>query len=298
MIVVTGGEGFIGKNLVKELQKRGYTEVIPLDTKHETLEEIYDFLHINAHQINCVFHLGGITDTTEMDRNKLDEYNVNSSIFIWYLCEAYKIPLVYASSDATYGDGSLGFDDDNEIVGLKPLSPYGWSKHQFDVWAGIQDKHPPFWYGLKFFTVYGSDESHKGKMASIIYQSYNQIREFGKIKLFKSHNPIYKNGEQMRDFIYVDDIVDVCIWMYENKPESGFYNVGTGKARTFNDMAAAVFRYLNIETLKNITYVDMPGKLKDKYQYFTEAKIDKLRNAGYNKPFTELEDGVIKYLMQ
>jgi ADP-L-glycero-D-manno-heptose 6-epimerase len=297
MIVVTGGNGFIGSNLVKELERRGYIGIIVLDTKNETLQSIFEWLVTHNKEIDCVFHLGAITDTTVMDRNLFDEFNVGASLFIWNLCTEYKIPLIYASSAATYGDGEEGFDDEHDILNLKPLNPYGWSKQQFDVWAETQEKQPPQWYGLKFFNVYGYGEEHKGKMASVVLQLYHQIQFCSgpaKIQLFASHRKDYSHGEQLRDFIYVDDVVDICIWLYENKPLSGIYNVGTGKARSFNDLAKSVFKSLGEK--EKISYIDTPIKIRDKYQYFTEAKMNKLRGAGYNKEFIELEDGVEKYI--
>lgn len=294
MIVVTGGEGFIGSNLIKELYKRGAIGVISLDTKSESLDSIYAWLMDNAKKIDCIYHLGAITDTTVMDRNLFDEYNVGASIFIWNLCTENKIPLIYASSAATYGDGEEGFDDEGDILKLQPLNPYGWSKHQFDVWVETQEKQPPFWAGLKFFNVYGYGEAHKAGMASVVFHSYNQINATGGMKLFKSHRPDYKDGEQKRDFVYVDDVVDVCIYLMANKPESGIYNVGTGKARTFKDLAIAVFKSLGIP--ENISYIDTPLKIRNKYQYFTEAKMFKLKLTGYNKKFRELEDGVFEYV--
>ena len=294
MIVVTGGEGFIGKNLIAELQRRGNIGVVSLDTKSESLDSIFNWLLVHAHEIDCIYHLGAITDTMEMDRNKFDEYNVNATMFIWNLCFGFNIPLVYASSAATYGDGEEGFDDEKDIIKLKPLNPYGWSKQQFDVWAEVQEYQPKHWYGLKFFNVYGYGEAHKGKMASVVFHAYNQIKETRRLKLFKSHRPDYKDGEQLRDFVYVDDIVDVCIFMATEKPLNGLYNVGTGKARTFDDLGRAVFKCLDIPLL--IDYIDTPILIRDKYQYFTEAKINKLRVAGYKKPFHELEEGVSKYI--
>jgi len=294
MIVVTGGKGFIGQNLVMELTKRGYVGIVVLDTKEETLESILEWLSSNAKDIDAVFHLGAITDTTVMDRNLFDEFNVMASIFIWNICTEYHIPLIYASSAATYGDGEEGFDDERTIFNLKPLNPYGESKQQFDVWVMGQERTPWFWSGLKFFNVYGYGEKDKGNMASVVFHTYNQINESGGMKLFRSHNPRYKDGEQLRDFVYVDDVVDVCIWMFENKPVSGIYNVGTGKARTFHDLSKAVFKTLGIQ--ENISYIDTPIKIRDKYQYFTEAQIDKLGKAGYKKPFHELEEGVLKYI--
>jgi len=294
MIVVTGGLGFIGQNLVRELQERGAIGVVILDTKSESLDSIYRWLMAHADEIDVIYHLGAITDTTVMDINLFDEYNVGSSIFIWNICVEYQIPLVYASSAATYGDGLEGFDDEKDIIKLQPLNPYGWSKQQFDVWAETQEKQPPYWYGLKFFNVYGYGEWQKNFMASTVLHFYLQIIKDGKCNLFKSHRPDYNDGEQHRDFTYVDDIVDVCIFMAEEKPLSGIYNVGTGKARSFNDVAKAVFKSLG--SSEQINYIDTPIKIRDKYQYFTEAKMNKLRSAGYNKPFHELEDGVLKYV--
>lgn len=294
MIVVTGGEGFIGQNLIKELTRRGAIGVVSLDTKSEPLDSIYDWLMNHAKEIDCIYHLGAITDTTVMDRNLFDEYNVAASMFIWYICVNNKIPLVYASSAATYGDGEEGFDDQRDILKLRPLNPYGWSKQQFDVWVETQELQPPHWYALKFFNVYGYGEAHKKGMASTIFHFYNQAITDGRVKLFKSHRSDYRDGEQLRDFVYVDDIVDVCIFMGTQKPLSGIYNVGTGKARTFNDVAKAVFKSLDLS--EKISYIDTPSKIRDKYQYFTEAKIEKLRLAGYNKKFCELEEGVEKYI--
>ena len=291
MIIVTGGEGFIGKNLINKLKRNGFTNIINLDTNSMGLELIIDFITFN-NDIECIFHLGAISDTTETNKDLLKKYNLDFSVFIWNYCTTFKIPLIYASSAATYGNGDNGFDDDD--LNLSPLNLYGISKHQFDLFIKEQKETPPNWYGLKFFNVYGNGEAHKGKMASVVYHFYNQIKKTGELKLFKSHRDNILDGEQKRDFIYVDDIIDVCLYLYNNKPQSGIYNVGTGKARTYNDLAKIVFKTLGIE--EKISYIDTPINIRNSYQYFTEAKMDKLKSIGYNINFHELEDGISKYI--
>ncbi len=202
---------------------------------------------------------------------------------------------MYASSAATYGNGEYGYkDDENIIPELKPLNAYAVSKNQFDIWALEQKRHPPFWTGLKFFNVYGPNEYHKGRMASVVFHAYQQIKDRGFIKLFRSHNPNYKDGEQLRDFIYVKDLIDVCVWLMQNKPANGIYNLGTGKARTFNDLATSIYKFLNLKS--KLEYIDTPLDIRDKYQYFTEADMSKLRAAGYSKPFMTLEEGIEDYM--
>jgi ADP-L-glycero-D-manno-heptose 6-epimerase len=276
------------------LEKQGNTGIMVLDTINQSLDSIYVWLMMHSTEIDVIFHFGAITDTTVMDKNLFDKYNVECSMFIWSLCTNYHIPLIYASSAATYGDGEEGFDDNHRIFNLKPLNPYGQSKQQFDLWILDQEETPPFWAGLKFFNVYGYGEKHKGNMASVAFQLYNEIITDGQVKLFKSYRQDYSDGEQKRDFIYVGDIVNVCIFFYKHQLHSGIYNVGTGKARTFNDVAKIVFK--NLGCLGHINYIDIPIKIRNKYQYFTEAKIDKLRNVGYDKPFHELEDGIAEYI--
>ncbi len=311
MIVVTGAAGFIGSCLVSRLNSDGKTDLILTDDfsqadksanytskKYLKLIERSEFIgwfKENAKEVNHVFHIGARTDTTEFNKAIFDELNVNYSKSIWQICTENKIGLSYASSAATYGLGEFGYDDDEtKIPQLKPLNPYGDSKNEFDKWALQQKQTPPLWYGFKFFNVYGPNEFHKGRMASVIFHSFNQIKEKGFVKLFRSHNPKYKDGGQLRDFIYVKDLVDVLIFSYENKIKSGIYNLGSGRARTFLDLATATFKALNKEP--KIEFIDTPIDIRDKYQYFTEANMKKLTDAGYKKQFTGLEDGVKDYV--
>ena len=242
-----------------------------------------------------VFHIGARTDTTEFDVEIFDRLNVHYSQTLWNICVDASIPFVYASSAATYGEGEFGYDDDHSIFPkLQPLNPYGWSKQQFDLWVLKQEKHPPFWAGLKFFNVYGPNEFHKARMASVIFHAFNQINKSGEVKLFRSHRPEYKDGWQLRDFVYVKDVVDVCLFLMNEKVESSIFNLGTGTARSFYDLADATFKALDKET--KIEFIDIPSDIRDKYQYFTEANMQKLITAGYSKPFTSLEDGVTDYV--
>jgi ADP-L-glycero-D-manno-heptose 6-epimerase len=214
---------------------------------------------------------------------------------MWELCVESQIPLVYASSAATYGLGEFGYEDNHEVIEkLKPLNPYGDSKNDFDKWALKQENSPPFWAGLKFFNVYGPNEYHKGRMASVIMHAFKQINETKAMKLFASHNPDFKDGEQLRDFVYVKDVVSVCLYLQKNRPENGLYNLGTGTARTFNDLVIGTFKALGIEP--SIAYIPTPEDIRDKYQYFTEAKMDKLIKSGYSKKFYTLEEGVEDYV--
>jgi ADP-L-glycero-D-manno-heptose 6-epimerase len=312
MIVITGAEGFIGSCLVAKLNQFNYNDLVLVDdfdtyenrnlnlvgkkfTAKVERKNFFNWLNVNANQVQFVFHIGARTDTTETDEKIFKELNYDFSISLWNICVKEGIPLVYASSAATYGDGENGYNDDEKKLDLlKPLNPYGASKNDFDKWAVKQKKKPYFWAGLKFFNVYGPNEYHKGRMASVIFHSYHQIKEFGKVKLFKSHKSEYANGEQMRDFIYVKDLCDVCIFMLENRKYSGIYNLGTGKARTWNDLVKAIFNAMNLPS--NIEYIDVPLDIREKYQYFTEAKMDKLINIGYNKPFTNIENAVNDYI--
>lgn len=311
MIVVTGAAGFIGSCMVSKLNKLGRKDIIIVDDfKKESKKENYSNLQYskkierkdfiswfekNAIKIEGVYHLGARTDTTEFDWDIFLELNLNYSKNIWRICCFNSIPLIYASSAATYGDGEKGYDDNqNTIAELRPLNPYGRSKQEFDLWVLRQETKPPFWAGLKFFNVYGPNEYHKQRMASVIFHSFNQINETGLVKLFRSHRPDYKDGMQLRDFVYVKDLISVMAFLMENKPESGIYNLGTGKARSFYDLASATFRALGKEP--NIEFVDIPIDIRDKYQYFTQANMQKLRSIGYNQDFYTLEEGVRDYV--
>lgn len=316
MIIITGSAGFIGSVVVNCLNQNGKNDLILVDDFSKKNKErnyinsnysqlinrdiFIDWLKENHNEVDFIVHLGARTDTTEFDWSVFESLNVNYTKTLFSLCSDYSIPLIYASSAATYGNGEFGYIDNHDIVyKLQPLNPYGKSKNEVDKWVLQQEKQPPFWAGLKFFNVYGPNEYHKGRMASVIFHSFNQIKETGKVKLFRSHRPDFKDGEQLRDFIYVKDIASVIIFMIEkfqqNKHiESGLYNLGTGKARSFYDLAANTFRAMNKEV--NIEFVDIPSDIRDKYQYYTEADITKLRSAGYDKDFTSLEDGVYDYV--
>jgi ADP-L-glycero-D-manno-heptose 6-epimerase len=310
-ILITGAYGFIGSCMVSYLNQLGYHNLVLVDEfdceeKELNLhnkkylvrverENLFDWLRKEKPSIEFVFHLGARTDTTEFDYSIHQKLNVEYAQQIWNYCTIAYIPLVYASSAATYGDGEFGYLDSHEIIEqLEPLNPYGISKNEFDKWVLHQEDHPPFWAGLKFFNVYGPNEYHKERMASVIFHSYNQIKEHGRVKLFKSHKDGYGHGEQLRDFVYVKDVISVCYWLMENTPASAIYNVGTGIARSFNDLVKASFAGLDMQPV--IDYIDMPEDIRDKYQYFTEAVMDKLALAGYSQKFTSLEDGVGDYV--
>jgi ADP-L-glycero-D-manno-heptose 6-epimerase len=313
MIVVTGAAGFIGSNLIKKLNEENFNYIIAVDnfnnaSKNSNLNGLkikerverhlfFDWLDKNQEEVEFIFHIGARTDTTEFNWAIFQELNVDYSKAVWQGCVKYQIPLIYASSAATYGLGEHGYDDDeSKIHLLKPLNPYGDSKQVFDVWALEQKEKPFFWAGLKFFNVYGPAEYHKGRMASVIWHAYNQIKSSGEMKLFRSHKPTFKDGEQMRDFIYVKDLVDVCYWLMHHRKNSGIYNLGSGKARTFLDLAKATFKAMDVE--ESISFIDTPADIRDKYQYFTEANMSKLKSIGYTKKFHTLEEGVEEYLEQ
>lgn len=313
MIVITGAYGFIGSCLVAGLNELGREDLILVDEFEREEKELnllhkkyacrierenfFDWLNKENPSVECVFHLGARTDTTEFDYAIHQHLNVEYSQQIWNYCSINQVPLIYASSAATYGDGSLGYRDEHELVEkLSPLNPYGVSKNNVDKWILHQEDHPPFWAGLKFFNVYGPNEYHKKRMASVIYHSFNQIKDKGEVRLFKSHKAGYQDGEQLRDFIYVKDVVKVMIWLKDNQAQvpSGLYNLGTGKARFFKDLVQATFAAMSVKP--NIEYIDMPEDIRDKYQYFTEADMRKLQRAGYSAGFYSLEDGVRDYV--
>jgi ADP-L-glycero-D-manno-heptose 6-epimerase len=319
-IIVTGAYGFIGSCLVSFLNQQGFENLILVDEFDADEKELnllhkkylvrverdnlFDWLIKEKPAVDFVFHLGARTDTTEFDYSIHQKLNVEYSQHVWNYCTINNIPLVYASSAATYGEGEFGYDDNHDIVEqLHPLNPYGISKNEFDKWVLHQKDHPPFWAGLKFFNVYGPNEYHKARMASVIFHSFNQIKQNGKVKLFKSHKDGFEDGEQLRDFVYVKDVVNVCYWLMQQTLggfgtlqglQPGIYNLGTGTARSFNDLVKATFAGLDVQPV--IEYFDMPEDIRDKYQYFTEAKMEKLINAGYTTPFFSLEEGVDDYV--
>lgn len=311
MIIITGAAGFIGSCLVSKLNSEGFNDLIVVDD-FSILEKVpnlqgkqfkakveralfFEWFRENKSQVKFVFHLGARTDTTEFDVKIFDELNVNYSKEMWKACTDFGIPLVYASSAATYGLGELGYEDSHEVVEhLKPLNPYGDSKNDFDKWVLHQTQTPPFWAGLKFFNVYGPNEYHKARMASVIFHAFNQISEKGSMKLFRSHKPEYTDGGQLRDFVYVKDVVNVCTFLLQHQKHSGIYNLGTGIARTFLDLAKSTFSAMGKAV--NIEFIDTPIDIRDKYQYFTEAKMEKLKAIGYTQDFYTLEEGVTDYV--
>jgi len=311
MIIITGAAGFIGSCLLSKLNQEGFKDIILVDDfsdakKNKNLEDkkysdqihrddFFIWLDNNAKQVQFVFHMGARTDTTETDKSIFDKLNLNYSKEVWERCAKYNLPLIYASSAATYGRGEHGYGDDHQLIPrLKPLNLYSQSKQVFDEWMLNENKRPPFYAGLKFFNVYGPNEYHKGRMASVIFHAYHQIKENGKVRLFKSHNPDYEHGKQLRDFIYVKDVVDIMYHLMKHKKDSGIYNIGTGVARTFSDLAHAVFKAMKLKPY--IHFIDTPKDIRDKYQYFTEAKMNKLWGI-YNSPFHSLEQGISDYVL-
>lgn len=313
MIILTGAAGFIGSCMLAKLNQEGYKDIVLVDDFSNQVKfpnykdksysqvvprtELFKWLSLQSIPIQVVIHLGARTDTTEKNKTIFDELNLNYSKRLWEYCTEQQIPFVYASSAATYGDGSLGFDDDESRINtLQPLNPYGQSKHDFDCWALSQERKPYFWAGLKFFNVYGPNEYHKGRMASVIFHAFKQIQEAGYLKLFRSHRPEYADGAQLRDFIYVKDVTDVILFLINTRYQSGIYNLGAGQAQTFLALGEATFAALGLKT--NIRFIDIPLDIRDSYQYFTQANMHRLRSIGYHKPFTTLEAGVQDYVQQ
>ncbi len=312
-LVITGAAGFIGSFLVGFLNRKGFENLILVDDFERTEKalnltgkrylhriartDFFRWMSETAPQIDGIFHLGARTDTTEMDYEVHRVLNLEYSQKIWELCVREEIPLVYASSAATYGGGEMGYSDSHEgVKNLAPLNPYGRSKNDFDRWALGRKDAPPFWAGVKFFNVFGPNEYHKGRMASVIFHAFRQVQERGYVQLFRSHRPDFTDGGQLRDFIYVQDIVSICYWLMDTHPQNGLYNGGTGTARSFNDLAKAVFAAL--DKTPDIRFIDTPADIRDSYQYFTEADTTKLRQAGYKIPFYTLEEGVGNYIRQ
>ena len=311
MIVVTGAEGFIGSCLVSALNNAGYNDLVLVDDFSNSDRSInlenkkfsnkiersafINWLDQHANAVQFIFHIGARTDTTDPDVAIFKELNFDYTKAIWNLCIKHGLPLVYASSAATYGEGENGYDDDeSKLPLLKPLNPYGRSKNDFDNWAVTQTTKPYFYAGLKFFNVYGPNEYHKGRMASVVLHAFNQIKNEGRVKLFRSHKMGIKDGEQQRDFIYVKDLTDVCLFLMHHRKNSGIYNLGSGKARSFNDLVKAIFTAQHLPP--HIEYIDTPIDIREKYQYFTEATMTKLQSIGYNKPFHTIEEGVADYV--
>ncbi len=313
MIVVTGAAGFIGSYLVGKLNKAGYKDLILVDKMDDPRKELnlahkiyrnfidrdnfFKWLISHSRDVDFIFHLGARTDTVGQEPDLYQQLNLIYSQRLWNICSEIQVPLLYASSAATYGNGEEGFSDSHRnISNLRPLNLYGWSKHDFDVWALKQFRTPPFWAGMKFFNVYGPNEYHKERMASVVLHAYHTIQKTGKMELFRSHHKDYKDGEQSRDFIFVEDIADVMMFFMEDQKNRGIYNVGTGKARSFMDLTTSVFQSLKLTP--DISFIDCPVDLRGRYQYFTEADIQKLRDIGYTKPFTELEQGIDQYVKE
>lgn len=313
MIVVTGAAGFIGSYLIGKLNAENFNYIIAVDDfsnpqktpnlAHKKIHTridrtvFFEWLAENYELVEFIFHIGARTDTTEFDTKIFDTLNLHYSQKMWQACVNYHIPLVYASSAATYGAGEFGYDDKEELISqLKPLNPYGDSKNDFDKWVLAQKEAPFFWAGLKFFNVYGPNEYHKGRMASVIFHAYHQIKKTGAMKLFRSHHPDFKDGEQMRDFVYVKDVAEVCYFLMHHRRNSGIYNLGSGKARTFLDLVGQTFQSMNISP--QIEFIDIPADIRDKYQYFTEANMQKLKEIGYSNAFHTLEEGIDEYVKE
>lgn len=311
MIVITGAAGFIASCLVGRLNMEGFTDLVLVDDftkigkeknyngkKYSQLvhrDQFHSWLDTNHKLVQFIFHLGARTDTTEFNKEIFNRLNLQYSMDTWKSCVKYGLPLIYASSAATYGAGELGYEDDESLpYKLKPLNPYGESKNDFDKWALAQEEKPYFWIGLKFFNVYGPNEFHKGRMASVIFHTFNQVNNSGQIKLFRSHRAGFEDGKQLRDFVYVKDVTQVCYFLMHHRKNSGLYNLGSGEARSFIDLATATFQ--NMKRPVKIEFIDIPSDIRETYQYFTKANMKKLHDIGYPDPFYSLEDGIQDYV--
>ena len=311
MIIITGAAGFIGSCMTAHFNEQGRDDLILVDDfshphkapnfQHKQYSELVEralfpaWLESYHGQVEAILHLGARTDTSEQNWEIFDQLNLQYSQWIWQWCSSHQCPLIYASSAATYGNGSLGFGDDHQLIpSLDPLNPYGRSKQLFDLWALSQEQSPPWWAGLKFFNVYGPNEYHKGRMASVVFHAFHQIRQRGKLRLFRSHRPDIRDGEQSRDFIYVKDLIKVVNFLLQDRPTSGIYNLGTGQARTFLDLASALFASLDLPT--SIEFIDTPEDIRSTYQYYTQAEMHKLRKAGFQPDFLSLEAGINAYV--
>ncbi|MCP5368540.1 MAG: ADP-glyceromanno-heptose 6-epimerase [Hyphomicrobiales bacterium] len=317
MYLITGGAGFIGSNIAAALEAQGRGPIVICDRLHEGIkwrniakrelvdivhpDELWGFLEDDGEELEAVIHMGAISATTETNADLIFKTNFRLTMALWHWCAGMEVPFIYASSAATYGDGARGFDDDPDLdalAALRPLNAYGWSKHLTDrrIMRLLAEggEAPPQWAGLKFFNVYGPNEGHKGGQKSVVAHIHPVAAAGGRAQLFQSHRPDYADGGQLRDFVWVGDCVDVVLWLLDNPEVSGLFNCGTGKARSFADLAAAVYAALGREA--EVDYVPTPEQIRDKYQYYTQANMDRLRAAGYGKPFTSLEDGVARYV--
>ena len=312
-LVITGAAGFVGSCLLAEYARKHTHHLVAVDdfsierkqdnfihaSQVEFIDRslFIDWFRQHATQVEAVLHIGARTNTTEQDLALLDRLNLNYSIQIWEICTTHQIPLVYASSAATYGNGEYGYSDDHALIAsLKPMNPYGQSKQDFDLWALAQEKTPPFWAGLKFFNVYGPNEYHKGRMASVVMHTFNQIQATGTMSLFKSHRADVADGYQSRDFVYVKDVVNVIVFLLEQQPNSAIYNLGSGEANPFFDLARFTFDAMGKEP--QISFIDTPIDIRETYQYYTCAGMSKLRESGYTKAFYTLKEGVFDYVQQ
>jgi ADP-L-glycero-D-manno-heptose 6-epimerase len=312
-LVITGAAGFVGSCLLAEYARKHTHHLVAVDdfsierkqdnfihaSQVEFIDRslFIDWFRQHATQVEAVLHIGARTNTTEQDLALLDRLNLNYSIHIWEICTTHQIPLVYASSAATYGNGEYGYSDDHALIpSLKPMNPYGQSKRDFDLWALAQEKTPPFWAGLKFFNVYGPNEYHKGRMASVVMHTFNQIQATGTMSLFKSHRADVADGYQSRDFVYVKDVVNVIVFLLEQQPNSAIYNLGSGEANPFFDLARFTFEAMGKEP--QISFIDTPIDIRETYQYYTCAGMSKLRESGYTKAFYTLKEGVFDYVQQ